>query len=126
MTEEQYHDLNCYGNKLLITAVLDLIEAEMKRLYYNKYQKEMESPYVNTDKDYSNSVFSVHAYDWRENAKPNFQYKDLRVWWYKHPHRGMVIEMDQPLTAEYLAEMLERCLGALARDPFFGGKGDAE
>lgn len=126
MTEEQYHDLNCHGNKLLITAVLDFIEAEMKRLYYNKYQKEMKSPYMNTDEDYSNSVFSVHAYEWRENAKPNFQYKDLKVWWNKYPHCGMVIEIDQPLTAEYLAEMLEQCLGALARDPFFGGKGDAE
>lgn len=57
MTEEQYHDLNCHGNKLLITAVLDFIEAEMKRLYYNKYQKEMKSPYMNTDEDYSNSFF---------------------------------------------------------------------
>lgn len=67
MTEEQYHDLNCHGNKLLITAVLDFIEAEMKRLYYNKYQKEMESPYVNTDKDYRRNAGTMF---WSSRKRP--------------------------------------------------------
>lgn len=45
----------------LIRAVLDKIRKELDRLYWNKYQEEMDNPFDNTGGEYVNSTFQVHS-----------------------------------------------------------------
>lgn len=110
------------NNTLLIKAVLNEIRKELDRLYWNKYHQEMSSPFDNTGNVYSNDVFTVRAYywgdDWSEALKPNFRYKDFRVYWYKHSNRGVEVKYDKPITAEFLSQMLDDCFAAM-RDDFY-------
>ena len=104
---------------LLMNAVLRKIRAELDRLYWNKNQQEMESPFDNTGTIYSNDTFIVRAYDWSDADEelPNFEWGPIRVYWYKHEGRGNTIETkigyDDP--AIY-ALMLKKCLKALSDD----------
>ena len=104
---------------LLMNCVLRKIRDEMDRLYWNKYQREMHSPFDNTGAEYSNDVFSVKAYNWDDDAEeePNFKWGPIHVYWYKHEGRGNIvytkIGYDDP--AIY-ALMLEKCLEALRKD----------
>ena len=108
--------LNSESNIYLVVAILNYIEKELLRLYWNINQKEMDSPFQNTGNTYSNPVFSVRAYDWDENIEPNFQYGDFKVWWYKHSNRGVYFETTAPFTVEFLREMLKNCLKAMLED----------
>ena len=103
---------------LLIRACLDKIENELIRLYWNKNQKEIDSPFANTGESYHNDTFSVSAYSWNDESPntPNFQYKDLTVFWYKHSNRGVTAYKKTPLTLEFLTEMLNDCYQALEKD----------
>lgn len=109
------------NNTILIKAVLNEIRKELDRLYWNKYQRVMQSPFDNTGNTYSNDVFTVRAYYWGDDCgealKPNFEYKDFRVYWYKHSNRGVGIKYDKPITAEFLSQMLDDCFAAM-RDDF--------
>ena len=105
----------------IIIACLDKIAGELARLYWNKNQKEIESPFLNTGASYKNSVFSVQAYSWQENDEDdddpvNFRYRDLNVYWYKHSHRCVSAEKKEPLTLEFLVTMLEECIAAMGKD----------
>ncbi len=108
----------------LLKACLGFIESEMSRLYWNKYQKSMDSPFINTGEHYQNEVFSAKAYDWNDNSDPNFEYKGLKLWWYKHYCRGLTGTIEGALTAEFLADMLNTCIRALRKD--FGEIPDVE
>ena len=114
-----------YDNVPVIRAALKDIRDEMDRLYWNKYQKQMESPFDNTGENYSNSVFTVRAYYWGDNDNismlPNFEYKGLKVFWYKHAGRGLEILVDKPLTISFVSEMITECYAALKND-FEGGE----
>jgi len=50
------------------------------------------NPCCNTGAVFSNSVFTLRAYDWSENPdnEVNFKFGDIEVRWYKHIHRGCV------------------------------------
>ena len=105
----------------LMMAVLAELELQMKRLYWNKNQKEMQSPFENTGAEYSNDTFMVKAYDWNEeNDKWNFKYKDLYIWWYKHYRRGLEWvyhdELNPVIPSEFLSEMLDDCIASLSID----------
>ena len=65
----------------LIVGALDLIREELDRLYWNKYHKEMNSPFDNSGETYSNDTFTVKAYDWVNNNddSPNFNYKNIYI-----------------------------------------------
>lgn len=112
-----------YANVKLVEAVLDAIRKEMDRLYYNKYQKEMNSPFDNTGETYKNSTFTVRAYYWGDDDDltmlPNFEYKGLRVYWYKYSGRGTEVLVDKPLTTKFLSRMLDDCIASMKND--FGG-----
>lgn len=102
----------------LMDAVLRKIRSELDRLYWNKYQKEMNSPFDNTGEEYSNDVFTVRAYNWNEEEeKPNFEWGPVRVYWYKHEGRGnqvfTKIGYDDP--AIY-GLMLDKCIESLQKD----------
>jgi len=109
----------------LMNAVLRKIRSELDRLYWNKYQREMHSPFDNTGAEYSNESFSVRAYNWNDDDEelPNFEWGPIRVYWYKREGRGNIvytkIGYDDP--AIY-GLMLEKCLDALYKD--FGEKSE--
>ena len=105
----------------LIEAVLDRIESEMERVYWNEHQQEMPmSPFKNTGGEYDNGVFRVKAYDWNGNYKANFEYKDLKIWWYKHSHRGLTWEFNHEKNvlppSWFLDDMLYDCIISLVND----------
>lgn len=113
--------MELYGdNVVLFQAILDYIRKEMNRLYWNKYQQEMESPFDNTGAAYENDTFSVMAYYWGDDDelidKPNFKYKDIEISWYKHSNRGMVVKAPHPITYEDLVIMVNDCIDSLRRD----------
>lgn len=106
----------------LMNAVLIKIRKELDRLYWNRNQKEMESPFDNTGAEYSNDTFTVRAYNWNEDeediiAKPNFEWGPIRVYWYKHEGRGNTIYAkigyDDPAIYSH---MLNKCIEALKKD----------
>lgn len=104
----------------LIRSVLNEIERQMMRLYFNKYQKEMEySPFRNTGTDYFNNTFEVRAYSWDddEDIRPNFKYKGLEIFWYKHCDRGLqwYYNGQKNVLPEswFLEDMLQDCLESL-------------
>ena len=105
---------------VLICAALDVIRKELDRCYWNKYQKEMVSPFDNTGAEYSNDTFSVYAYYWGDDEKlihrPNFTYKDLTVSWYKHSNRGATAKCSHRLRAEDLTEMIVKCKQSIVDD----------
>ena len=105
----------------LIESVLDKIENEMERLYWNKNQKEMpSSPFQNTGGEYENDTFKVRAYNWDDNEEPNFEYKDLKIWWYKHSHRGLYWEYNHEKNTlpppYFLEDMLLDCIESIEKD----------
>lgn len=112
--------MNSNGKILLVQAVLNRIRNEMDRLYWNKYQREMNSPFDNTGMSYETPTFTVRAYSWsddeEEQRKPNFQYKDFAVSWYKHSGRGTCVTSKTEITAEFLAQMLDDCFEAMRQD----------
>lgn len=77
--------------KLAIMAMLDRIESELKIQYWNKYQKELLSPFKNTGEAFETEYFTVKAYNWDFDSEngPNFETQYLKVWWYKHSNRGL-------------------------------------
>lgn len=121
LTEEDFNKFlpaNPKWNNLM-HACLQAIRSELDRLYWNKYQREMHSPFDNTGAVYQNDTFTVRAYSWDEDAEelPNFEWKQIKVYWYKHEGRGnqvyTVMGYDDP--AIY-AIMLNKCLKALKED----------
>lgn len=96
----------------VLESCLRLIELELVRCYWNKNQKDMESPFRNTGAHYSNGVFTV-----RSNSEgPNFEYRGLKVWWYKHVGRGLYWESDKVMTLEYLDKMMGECIKSIRTD----------
>lgn len=104
----------------LVQSVLEKIESEMERLYWNSHQEEMRSPFRNTGEEYNNDTFSVFAYYWgddeREMRKPNFVYKGFCARWYKHVGRGLIWTCNEELTINYLDKMLNDCIESMQKD----------
>ena len=107
----------------VVVSVLRRIEDELLRCYWNKNQKEMDSPFQNTGNQYDCGVFAVRAYDWVEDNGKNFVYLDnnfpqasLRAEWYKYLGRGDYVEVNENWKMEYLADMLKRCKDAIRED----------
>lgn len=73
-----------------IRAMLRMIRSEIERLHWNKKQCLLELPFENNGTpDFVTDTFTVRSYNWDENIKPNFETKNLKVWWYKHSDRGV-------------------------------------
>lgn len=101
----------------LINAVLQHIRFYLDTCYWNRYQQDMISPFDNSGVNYHNDTFTVRAYDWvGDNEKPNFEYKNFKVWWYKYCGRGMYIKTSHPLTVDFFAKMIEDCTKAIRQD----------
>lgn len=107
-------------SEYLIQSVLNRIENEMARLYWNNNQKDILSPFDNHGTIYKNDVFTVRAYNWDDNNLPNFEYKNFKVWWYKHSMRGLSWEYNcgknvLPQT-QFFTDMLEDCINSMIKD----------
>ena len=107
----------------IIQGMLLVIRNELDRLSWNKYHKQMDSPFDNTAETYSNDTFSVSAYDWGweedKQKVPNFNYKDIfHVYWYKYYSRGIEAYYDENYNfdMDFLAAMLNNCISALRKD----------
>lgn len=115
--------------ELLIQAVLDKIQSEMERLYWNKYQKELgNSPFQNCGTQYINDTFAVRSYCWSDTEEelPNFEYKDFFCYWYKYSHRGLewYYKYQKNVIPDqfFLDDMLANCIESMIID--FDPKGE--
>jgi len=105
----------------LITAILDNIDAELRWCYWNKNQKELNSPFGNTGTTYSNEKFTVRAYSWgdsEDTEKPNFESDFIICTWYKHSHNALEYKFteDKRPTLEQLNTFLNECIAAIRKD----------
>ena len=100
----------------ILEAVICSIGNEYERLYWNKHHKNFSSPLSNSGESYGNNVFMMRAYDFNGNYLPNFKYKTLQVWWYKHIGRGTYAKCDSRFDLDFLSEMYKDCVRSLRRD----------
>ena len=107
----------------VVVAALRDIEKELLRCYWNKNQKEMDSPFKNTGGYYSCEAFVVHAYSWSEDNHNNFVYvdkedpeKEVIVCWYKYLGRGDSVKVPESWELNDLSEMLDNCIKAIRED----------
>lgn len=96
----------------VVESVLHTIDSELRRCYWNKNQKEMNSPFDNTGASFKTETFEVEAYNWGEPEHWwNFKYKNFEAGWYKHLSRGFEYKMadGSPVTLEFLENMVTDC-----------------
>lgn len=101
----------------LIEGMLMVVRKELDRLYWNANQKEMTSPFDNTGaKDVVLKHNVIRSYNWDENILPNFDSKDIKIFWYKHSGRGMVAYVKNNLNVgEVLADTLNQAIEDLRK-----------
>jgi hypothetical protein len=103
-----------YECPMLLTAALTEIRLALDRVQWNRLQTDYDSPFLNTANRFECPAFRVHAYNWSHEQQPfNFEWKDVRVNWYKHYHRGTSV--NRPITPDEIAVLLEQCLNALTK-----------
>jgi len=74
------------------------------------------NPCNNTGAVFTNSVFTLRAYDWSDNPDNgvNFKFGDIEVSWYKHIHRGCAgNKAAAEVSLEEAVEILNVCLTSL-------------
>ena len=99
----------------LVRGMLHMIRSELDRLYWNKNQAEMVSPFDNTGAtDFSTDYLTIRSYNWDENILPNFDTDKMKVFWYKHSNRGVVIMVkSRENIGETLAEVLNNSIESI-------------
>lgn len=102
----------------LLVAVLHAIGDEMERVMWNITQEEYHSPLGNYGTEpFVTSAFTMRSYCWCDggihpnDCPPNFEWRDLKVSWYKHASRGT--SCNRPVTPDDCAEILTDCLLAV-------------
>lgn len=101
----------------IVVAAMDRIRRELDRVYWNRNNKEMSSPFENTGNSYSNDTFVVRAYQWDENVLPNFDSEKLKVFWYKHSSRGVYALVPANMNVlEAVNEMLNTAMDSLRKE----------
>ena len=101
---------------VLIECVLQKINEEFQRSYWNKHQQQTDGPMYNIGMNYANKTFVIRSYDWNGNYLPNFQYKGLKVWWYKHLWRGTYVKSDVIPDIDFLFNMFRDCVQSIRKD----------
>lgn len=103
--------------------VSELLECALRHIdwhigikYWNENQEELESPFQNTGNKYIGSNFTVRAFDWSEPDEylPNFEYKDIKIWWYKYIGRGMYANKE--VTPDMVNDMINDILSGLTQE----------
>lgn len=103
---------------LMTRAMLDFIEKELSREYWNLYQKEIESPFSNTGNTYNNDYFIVRAYNWDEDLSEfNFETDKMKVSWYKHSNRGVQVYFKEGAKPyKTISTTLSKCVKSIEKD----------
>lgn len=104
-----------------VVALLQRLDKELCRVYWNKNQKEYDSPFQNTGNRFANNVFEVQAYSWNddEHQQYNFKFyfgdkaniKDIEISWYKYLGRDTTV--NQVLDSDIYVDMFNRCLHSI-------------
>lgn len=96
-----------------VIALLKSIEQKMLVQYWNKFQKEMDSPFSNTAANFKNDIFEVEAYSWDDDYEQpyNFKWKDVEISWYKYLGRDTTI--NQKIDSHKAIEMFDECIKSL-------------
>jgi len=100
-----------YTVPIIWHAALSFLDEELRRVMWNIYQYEYDSPFANTGASFAKcEEFLVYAYSWDSDEEQpfNFKWRDIEISWYKYLGRGM--SSNVPLTAELASEMLEECV----------------
>ena len=98
----------------MLRAMLNIIESEMTRLYWNQNQKEIISPFSNSGELFQNEYVTIRAYNWDENELPNFDTDQLKIFWYKHSNRGVyALLMPNGNVDEILVNVLNNTIQSL-------------
>lgn len=99
----------------LIRGLLNVIKNELDRNYWNKNQREMESPFDNTGApDFVTDYMTIRSYNWNENELPNLDTDRLKVFWYKHSGRGvMAMVKTKENIGDLLAEVLNNSIESI-------------
>ena len=101
----------------LAVAALRAIGHEIARVTSNATQEVAYSPFDNVGDTFVTPVFTARSYCWcdgethPQGCPPNFEWRDVRICWYKHLGRGTSANVD--LTPDMVAEMLTDCLAAV-------------
>lgn len=91
-------------------AAFWFIHHEIKRIYWNKNQKEWDGRV----EDPELPGITWNAYDWDgASDAPNFAFDEVKVWWYKYPGRGMTCNVDWD--ANQWAAWMDKCLAAVRK-----------
>lgn len=96
-----------------LIALLEGIDAKLRVLYWNKYQKEMDSPFSNTANSFKNDVFEVCAYSWDDDYEQpyNFKWRDVEISWYKYLGRDTTI--NQEIDPKKAIKLFDECIKSL-------------
>lgn len=104
----------------LLEAALRSIASEIERVEWNRRQEEFHSPMSGFgSEDWACEEFVARPHCWcdgtredhAEGCPPNFEWRDLRIAWYKHVGRGLSANRNVP--PDEMAELLVRCLEAV-------------
>ena len=97
-----------------VIALLEGINTKLSVQYWNKFQKEIESPFENTASHFKNDVFEVEAYSWDdEYCQPyNFKWNEIEISWYKYLGRDTTVNVK--ITPERAIEMFDSCIESLS------------
>ncbi len=96
-----------------VVALLRDIDRALQTKYWNKNQKEMDSPFSNTGNNYKGKCFEVHAYSWSEEIPQEYNFKcgDIEISWYKYLGRDTTINREY--TNEEYIEMYNKIINEL-------------
>ena len=106
-----------YKCPLYLTSHLETVSYELDRMMRNLNQAEYNNPFCNTGSTYKNDVFEVEAYSWNydDEQKYNFKWRDIEVSWYKHLGRGDSVNRE--VSPDEASELLSECLQSLSEAP---------
>lgn len=107
---------NTHGVPPIWEAAIRALGGEVYRATHNVYQCGLE-PIANTGSSFVlPEHFALRAYDWSWDSddeadydpEPNFEWRDVKIWWYKYCGRGMYANKE--LTPQEASDMLIECL----------------
>ena len=98
-----------------IEAGLTYLAREIERVEWNITQKKYEAPVANNGGFYKTEVFTIRAYNWKENPDrlPNFRCGSFCVYWYKYLGRGM--SMNKAIDANEFFQLIDKCFESVRK-----------
>lgn len=113
-------DYETKNPELVIASIRYLVE-KIEWVMWNICQDDYDAPIYNNGSQFCIPEFKLRAYDWgfeqdESNPtlpEPNFEWRDYKLWWYKHLGRGMY--SNREISCDELQEMLRECQTAVEK-----------